>query len=351
MKASERRKLYQEELEKRTKESYDTKDSSGKFKSIFEPSKIQGVAKWKPSEDDHSINIIPYIAGKNNPLYSEGKTAYYLDIYIHRSVGVNEDSYICLSRSYGQRCPICEHAAELRKMDEYDEDYVKSLNPTRRAIYNIQVLDNPKEIAKGVQLWDVSHFLFEKELAELAKKKQGGGFVVFSNPDTGKIISFRKKGEGKSMKFPALSFEDREEPISDELLDQARVIEDLLHIPTYDEVKEAFFGAAAKSSAADEKDYGSDQESDPSEKDVPESVEAVCYIDKEIGVEFDDYMECDDCKIRDLCKEVSDRLKEQARAAEEKEKEAARPKARPRTEARKEEEAAPAPTPIRRRVR
>jgi hypothetical protein len=353
MKSSERRRLYKEELAKRTQESYANRDSMGKFKSIFEPSKMQGVPRWKPAEDDHSINIIPYIAGKNNPLYKEGKIAYYLDIYIHRAIGVNEDSFICLNRSYGQKCPICDHIAELKKTDDYDEDYVKSLNPTRRAIYNIQVLDNPKEIAKGIQLWDVSHFLFEKELAELAKKKQGGGYVNFSDPDEGKIISFRKKGEGKSTKYPALSFEERDEPISDELLDNAKVLEDLLHIPTYDEVYDAFFGTPAKA-ADDDRPVAKAKDED----DVPPEVadELVCPIDQEIGVEFDNFDNCDNCKIRKFCQDVSIQLKDEAaqRAEEEAKAKAAAEKQTPiprtRTRAEVKEEPAP-PTPIRRRVR
>jgi hypothetical protein len=330
MKSSERRKLYKEELAKRTEESYRSKDDSGRFKSIFEPSKMGGITRWKPSEDDHSINIIPYFAGKNNPKVKEGKSTYFLDLFVHSRVGVNEDSYVCLNRNYGQKCPICEHQAQLRKEGDEDEEYIKSLNPTRRAIYNIEVLDNPKEKAKGVQLWEVSHFLFEKELAELAKKKSGGGFVYFSTPDTeeGRIVSFRRKGEGKATKFPALSFEEREEPVSDEVLDAARCIEDLIHIPTYEEVYAAAFPETSKETAKKKEDDDDDRpvrktedddddrpvrkREDDDEKDVPEKVEEVegeCPIGQVFGKEFDEFENCDNCKVREACKEKYNELR------------------------------------------
>lgn len=363
MRPSERRHQYKASLEKRTQESYDNRDSSGKYRGIFEPSKMQGIPKWKPSEDDHSINIIPYIAGKDNPLVPEGDFAYYLDVYIHRAIGINEDSYICVNRTYKKTndCPICNRIAELKQTDDYDEDYVKSLAPTRRAIYNVEVLDNPKERAKGVQLWDVSHFLFEKELAELAKKKMGGGFTAFSEPNTGNIISFRKKGEGKSTKYHALSFEKRDEPISDELLDNARVLEDLLHIPTYEEVEMAAFGRVADDGAALQE--GTTATPTPVEKepaDVPPNLDdMVCPIGMEFGVDFDGYNECDTCDFNKECAEVKLQIEEANQPEPEPvkptpkatprptPKAAAPPVATPRTRVREE---APAPNP-RRRVR
>lgn len=249
MKPSERRKQMKEEMASRVQESYNSKDGSGKYKSIFVKDAVGNVPFWKCSEDEHFINIIPYIAGSQNPNVKEGKLAYNLDIQVHRKVGVNEDSYICLARTFGRKCPICEEQTELRKQDDYDEKYVKSLNPTRRVIYNIEVLDSDKEQKKGIQLFEVSHWLFEKELAELAKKPKGGGFVLFSDPDDGKTVFFRKKGNGPTnTEYKAFKFEDRTEPISDDILDAALCLDELIHIPTYEEVKNAFYGTESEAS-------------------------------------------------------------------------------------------------------
>jgi hypothetical protein len=243
MKPSERRAAMKKEMEQRLQESYNSKDDSGKFKSIFVKDAVGNTPMWKCSEDEHFINIIPFIAGKNNPNTKPGQFAYSLDIFVHRKVGINEDSYICLARSYGKKCPICDEQAELRKQDDYDEKYVKSLNPTRRVIYNIECLDSDKEVKKGIQLFEVSHYLFEKELAEIAKKPRGGGFILFSDPDEGKTVFFRKSGNGPTnTEYKAFKFEDREEPVSDEILDSALCLDELIHIPTYDEVYNAFHG-------------------------------------------------------------------------------------------------------------
>jgi hypothetical protein len=231
------------EISQRTQESYNSKDSSGKFKSIFIKDALGKVEFWKCSEDEHFINIIPYLAGKNNPNVKEGNWAYNLDIFVHRKVGVNEDSFICLSRSFGRKCPICDEQARLRSLDDYDDKFVKSLNPTRRVVYNIECIDSEKESRKGIQLFDVSHFLFEKELAEIAKKPRGGGFILFSHPDEGKTVFFRKSGNGPTnTEYKAFKFEDRTEPIPDEILDAALCLDELIHIPSYEEVYNSYFG-------------------------------------------------------------------------------------------------------------
>jgi len=243
MKPSERRKAMKAEMAQRAQEAYNNKDDSGKFKPYLVRGRLGKVQMWKCSEDEHFLNFIPFVAGEHNPNVAPGKMAYALDVFVHRKVGVNEDSYLCMSRTYGKPCSICEHQAEVRKQDEYDDKFAKSLNPTRRVIYNIECLDSEKQTQMGIQIFDVSHYLFEKELAELAKKPRGGGYVLFSDPDEGKTVFFRKSGSGATnTEYKAFAFEDRDEPISDELLDSAVCLDSLLYIPTYEEVYAAFHG-------------------------------------------------------------------------------------------------------------
>ena len=243
MKPSERRAAMKAEMGQRAVESYNNKDDSVKFKSIFIKDQIGNTTKWKCGEGEHFLNVIPFRAGPNHPTVPEGKFAYFLDIWVHGKVGINEDSYVCMARSFNKPCAICDHQGELRKQEDYDEKYVKSLNPGRRAIYNVECLDSNTEIGKKIQYWDASHFSIEKEIAELAKKPRGGGFITFADPDDGKTIFFRRTGTGmNNTKYSAFKFEDRTEPITDELLDLALPLDKCVHLPSYDEVKNAFFG-------------------------------------------------------------------------------------------------------------
>ena len=337
--AKERRKQIKEQIQQRHEEAYKRKDDSGKFRSIFEQ-RLPVEKRCKCGEGDHSYDFIPYVAGPNDPNTKEGKFAYCLDLFVHRKVGVNEDDYLCLNRNHMGKCPICDYQIKLQKEGEVDEAIIKALNPTRRAIYNVWSHDNSKEEAKGVQIWDVSQWAFDSNLSEQAKKKKGGGFIPFADPDDGKIVSFRRTGMGvTNTKYVAFSFEDRDEPIPDEIMDQAMCLDKLIYVPTYEEVAEVFFGEQ-KEPEKEEKESprSSRREPEPEEKeekeplkrkarepepkkekDVPEEKGNPCPEDFDFGKDFGDFDECDDCEMKKDCR--AEKRKERKEPEPEKEPE------------------------------
>jgi len=337
----ERRELYKREMAERHKESFSQKDDSGRFKGIFETSKRAGVKFWKCSEDDHEITIVPYLTGNQDPRLPPGKPAFFLYVFVHRGVGVNENSYICLNRTYnGKPCPICEYQKELREATdiEVSEDAIKALNPTKRAIYNIVCKDSAKEENVGVQIWDVSHYLFTVPLEELAHKKKGGGDVPYADDTIGKIISFRQKGSKRNLEYTAFEFKDRE-PLSDEVLESAVCLDELLHKPTYEEVYDAFWAGKKEErkeevqergdSRREEKEEEEEEKEAPieadsrrkpslkkkeEEEDVSEEVEKYteCPYGAAFGSDFDQYDECEGCEARSDCEEKKAQLSKPA---------------------------------------
>ena len=330
--AKERRDLYKKEMDARHKESFNSKDDTGRFKSIYDPSKKSGISFWKPKEDDHEISIVPYVTGKMDPKLREGSSAIVLIVFVHRGVGVNEDSYICLNRTYGERCPICEHQKELRDDDTADDETIKALNPTKRAIYNIVCMDSPKETAKGVQVWDVSHYLFTVPLEEQAHKKKGGGEVPYAHHEKGKLISYRQKGTKRSLEFTAFEFGDRE-PLSDEILEGAYCLDELLYKPTYQEVHDAFWAGPEEKESHREEEAPPRAPKSTEPEDVPEEVTQEppprksltksrgeekpaeekkkftdCPNGAAFGKDFNEYEECRPCEARSDCRAKKDEL-------------------------------------------
>lgn len=247
--------------------------------SIFKTN-LENVKFWKVSEGKHFFDIVPYKAGKQDPDTKEGEEAYCFQPYMHRNIGPNDRDVICLARTYGKPCPICEHVKKLIN-DGADEDLVKEIkvqtNP--RAIYNVHVLDNEKEQDKGVQIFHASHYTMEGKLLELANKptRPGGKgietFVPYPLPDKdGKTIYFKRKGKGMSTEFLALSFEDRDYSISKDILKQAHVLDELIEIPSYDQVEAMLLGDDSPEKDKDD-DAPENEESEDAEN-VKESEEA-----------------------------------------------------------------------------
>jgi len=254
------RAAMREDLQQRTKESFDRKDDSGLFKTIFDPS--LEVPMWKCGDGKHTLDIIPFRAGKNNPNVPEGKTAYVLDVWVHYRIGPTDDAFICPLRTWKEPCPICEYRKQLYDAGTADEKTLKDLAPKRRNIYNVVVYDTPKEEEKGVQVWDVAHFFMEKNLLPLAEKPRGGGVITYSDADEGRQIVFTRKGTGPdNTQFFGHQLVERDYVVSDEILEQAFVLDDLVIWPTYEELNEVFW--KGKGEQAPEPHRGSRTSNEP----------------------------------------------------------------------------------------
>jgi hypothetical protein len=205
---------------------------------------------FQKKKKKNAINIIPFeIKSKNHPLVKQGQMEigeldYCLDIWTHRNIGPSESSVICLKKTYGKACPICEEAEKMKKAGKEKE--AAALTAKRRVFYNIEdIRRKPGEL----QVFEVSHYLFEKELIDEARNDEDGEdtFIDFADPETGSVIRFRctktSQGGFEFFEFKSFSFADREDAIDDELLASAISFDEFLNVQTYEQVQAILFGA------------------------------------------------------------------------------------------------------------
>lgn len=306
------RKKYSDELAKRVKESHDTKDQGVFGGSIFKPD--IDAKFWKCGEGKHYIDVIPYIAGKNNPKVKEGRPAHTLDIWVHYNIGPNGLPFVCLAKNYNQPCPVCDYRNELKNSEEADEDIIKQFLPKRRTIYNIICYDNNKEEEKGIQIWDVSHFFFEQKVASIAERPRQGGFVNWPDPDEGKQVMFERKGTGaNNTQFLGHAFTDRDYTIPDEVLEESYCLDDLVAIPDYDELNNILKGGSKKEDKKEEKEEKKEESTKRSfrgrKEEVKEEKEDECP--GELGKDVDKFDQCQECKKYDDCAEEYERIEKE----------------------------------------
>ena len=316
-------------LSKRYQASFETKESKGgSRKGVMDWKKVDGeVNFFKPAEGKNRINIIPYvIKTKNHPLvkrgdFEIGDTDYVMDCWVHRSVGVSEANVICLKETYGKPCPICEQSALLAK--EGKDKEAKDLKSKRRVFYNVQDLKEPDKL----KVFEASHNLFEKELIDEARDDEEGGFVDFADVEDGKEVKFRASetsfGKIKYMEFKSFGFEDRDEPIPDELVESAISFDEIMNVPTYEEVEKILYGQEDEDSdeddydetpkksskkVVDEEDEDEDDEPEPAKKskhhdeedDEPQKA-GKCPFGHKFGSDVDGFDDCDCCDCWDKC--------------------------------------------------
>ncbi len=328
-------------LRQNTEENIINKEKSGfSGPRLLNLSKVDNVKFFTPRKGENLIDIIPYIVKtKKHPKgISPGYEAYLLDVFVHKFVGPSNGTFLCLKQTYGKPCPICEERASLEEQGA-DKKEIEALYPTRRALYNVRDLlseDDPDEI----MIWDVSYFLFEKEILEEAETAPNGEYVAFADTEEGKSISFRavpKLFKGNPFfVYKKIDFEDREASYDDSILEQTFSLDELLVIPSYEEVREAFLGVGLDEEEEDEnheenecaeneEDYDEEDEEDDKQEDDDdeEEIEEEVIIPKKrkekniekekkqktkkcpngfsFGEEWDEWEDCSDCELWKEC--------------------------------------------------
>ena len=257
------RSKMKQDLLSRTKEA-PTMDSRVFGRSFFKDGiEEQGVVFWKCGASDHLLDIIPYVAGQNDPneRVKEGDWACVLIVFIHNNVGAAKDRYVCPAVNFRRPCPICEEQQEAAAAG--DEARAKALRPQEMCVYNIVCYDNDKELQKGVQVWAVAHWNFQRYLNKLANRSQTGEPVAYADPDTGRTIFFNREGTKKeNTKYIGHALEPRDYIIGDDVLNQAWCLDDLIYVPKYEEMYIAHKGCEPPAPGSKERSTG--PESSPS---------------------------------------------------------------------------------------
>ena len=294
-------KKAKESLMERTKASYNTKDGGGFKTYISDDCKLP---QFYCKEGDHCIDIIPFIAGPDHPNVEEGNAAYNIDVWAHTYVGPNKRSVLCPARNFDKKCPICEAAEKLQNTEGYDEQALKALFPKRRVVYYIVCYDNPKEEAKGVQVWESSHYTTEANIIAVSRNRRTGGYDAFADPDNGKTIEFEKKGKGVMTRFEGYKLLDRDEPISDEILDQASIpLDEFLEMLSYEEIKAIALLDDDEDMEEEVEDDGEEVDSDDEDMEEDDEEDNEDDDNEDDDEEEDD--DEDDEEVEDLIEDLS----------------------------------------------
>jgi len=203
--------------------------------SFFSPSKAGAV----------NIDIIPYMVPKDagNPV-ANGTMYCERTFYVHKGIGSDgRGTYICPLKTTNRPCPICEHRSKLAANPDTEDMLLDALKPKKRQLWNVFAHDDPE---KGVQVWDVSFYLFGEQLVEeLNNADEDDDFVFFSDPEDGSTlrVGFKENSfKGHSYyEAKSINFKARKKPLSDEIVDAANILDELLIVESYEKLKAIFF--------------------------------------------------------------------------------------------------------------
>jgi hypothetical protein len=322
-----------QQLLRRTQEAIKNKDR-GQYGSLF----TVDVPQWKCDTGGHKIDIIPWVASSNITKFTSsvppGDYCYVLTIFVHFGIGPNDESVLCLLKTFGEPCPVCEHKKRLQDTDA-DQADIDEFKWKQRTLYNVLVHDSKDELKKGVQVLDIAHFFLEYHLIELAALDPVTGEpVLFMHPTEGKQVYFKRIGSGMGSKVAGHQFVERDYDIPQKILDQAYILDEIVHIPTYEEVYKKLHGGSAPVPASsglrnkreDREDIPVELERQPEEEVLPRkrnaaieperrrnsvleevttAVSQVCPVGGRFGIDHNQLKKCDTCNLYDACADAA----------------------------------------------
>lgn len=221
--------------------------------------KGQNVEFFKVTKKVHNLAIIGYVT--TDPKHPDnvdgdlppGTLWPSRTYFVHNNVGPDEGAVICPAQTWGERCPICEYAKQRRKEGDATKEELQALRPKQRQLFNVIDLDSDDQ---SVMLFDMSYFLFGKQLDKELKDADDESVVDFYMPDGCNIRArFEKKSFGgrEFWECDRVDFKERKKPYKDNIIDEALPLDDLLNHMEYKQLEELFvLGGDAKGDVDEE---------------------------------------------------------------------------------------------------
>jgi len=211
--------------------------SGGEFYTVEIP---EGMSIFQPKAGVYKIDVVPYEVGEGNPYAAKGYWYYERTFWLHRGVGVNNESVICMAKTFGKPCAVCDYRAKMAKDPNTDEALIASLKPKERQLWLVYDHGEPD---KGVQLWESSYHTFGRLLE---RRRRGAdedeGYIRnFDDWEAGATlrVMFAEEDAGGYTYLNATSIEFKPRPkgLPEELLNHGVCLDSLLKEVDYARVK------------------------------------------------------------------------------------------------------------------
>jgi len=219
-------------------------------RSVYEGSSVQlpsGVSFFSIKKRGvYRFEIIPYTVpdGAGNPNAEDGDLYFERTFWVHRSIGPENETVVCPSKTAKKPCPICEfRAKEVAKGEDGDEELIKSLGPRERQLWNVY---DHADAERGVQVWDISYHLFGKQLdARIKNADEDEDYEFFADPEDGSTlkVGFSEESFAGRNYYQAesIDFKPRVEALDPDIFAKANCLDEMLVIEPYDKLYALFF--------------------------------------------------------------------------------------------------------------
>jgi hypothetical protein len=195
-----------------------------------------GIHRYVPEMGTNFIRIV-------SPIFNgyDKKPFYGKKLAKHTNTGADQRTYLCMMKTYGERCAICDHAEATKSF--------KTFKPIDRCLFLVYNVADASTIAKNGLMWFDAPVTFLRSLTNQSivtdrVTKQITKVYDFSDPKLGSTIEFKAEKKVANVNNQRTEFTNYEivrlipEEIPANLLNGIpNDFEELLIRPDYDTVK------------------------------------------------------------------------------------------------------------------
>lgn len=281
-----------------------TTGSGGGFISFegYEDAKFLKMEK----EKRYDIALVPYeVSGLYSGIYSaeaefeKGELWYKAQVYVHKGIGPNTETVICLSKTFGLPCPICEEAEATK-----DKDLRPKWNPI--CYYNAVNLKTGE-----FGLFSANQHFFEKDVWKEAKAQEDEidnlCEVGISLRIDEEVFSEGKKTVTYTRPSNYHFVEIDPDEIFEKYGDKALPLDTMIKKPSYDQVKDIFEGVTPDEEQEEERPTRAERSKpvEKKEEKEPDPEPEEPKADKDLDLESLDIDEMDREELEELCEKLN----------------------------------------------
>lgn len=258
------------------RKDFDPKFKSGRGKSIIEEAQLEELGidlymapSGKDQNDSKGDNYLRFVP------YKDIKKTFWFYVPVYYGVGTGLDQFICLQRMWKEKCPICEERT--RKIDEgiaWKDDNLRPYKWTTRCMLWVIDAYNKESEEEGVKLYIAPKCIMQDGVLPLIKDPRTQEVIDPSDAGENMVFYFNKSGERLGTEYKGYKLlqgkSDIRELTNKEL--DIREFKDILHHPTYEEVRESLVGYSPTDNS-EERDMPGDRKRDYEDADKAAEVD------------------------------------------------------------------------------
>lgn len=219
--------------------------TGGRYDSPFK----QGFDTFRPKVGNNLFRILP-------PTW-DNHEHYGYDLYMHRYVGQDQSSYLCLQKMLGKHCPICDAANEAKAAGELDE--AKALGFAK--VVCPWIIDRDDEQKEHPILYPMG-WTMDRDIAALCWNARTGKSLMIDHPTEGFDVSLQRSGQGLMTRYFGIQIDRDPSNIDDDEAAQERILDYISQNPVPDTLHyyDAEYLEKVLAGSSSEKDKDLDEE-------------------------------------------------------------------------------------------